>query len=108
MGKKSEKIGGGRGRSRKGAKVEDNPSIKEYYSPVKTEETKEDKMLTEIGNMSPFTAACNRPGLSGYRQQMFSPERRSSPRNKTNMGECPLCGKKFTMILLEYHAARCE
>ena len=97
------------GTAKKSATVEDNPSIKEYYSPVKTDEAREEeKMLNEAGNMSPFTAACNRPGLSGYRQQIFSPERRSSPRNKTNMGECPLCGKKYTMILLEYHAARCE
>ena len=110
MGKKSEKIGGGRGRPRKGATVEDNPSIKEYYSPVKTQEedTEEETMLNKAGNMSPFTAACNRPGLSGYRQQIFSPERRSSPRNKTNMGECPLCGQNFATNLLEYHAARCE
>ena len=98
------------GTAKKSATVEDNPSIKEYYSPVKTDEEREEEtILNETGNMSPFTAACNRPGLSGYRQQIFSPERRSSPRNKTNMGECPLCGQKFaTILLLEYHAARCE
>ena len=104
-GKKSEKVGGGRGRSRKGGKVENHPSIQDFYSPVVTKDSEYEQMITETGNMSPLTAACYRPGLSGYNQQRLG---RSSPRSKSDMGECPLCGQKFDMVLLENHASSCE
>merc|ERR1712013_421668 len=105
--KKIEKVGGGRGRPRKNAKVENNPSIDEYYSPVKTENTDYEKMLMEAGNVSPSTAVCNRPGLSEYRQGKIIHPVRNLPRNKKNMGmgECPLCDQKFDMVLLESHAS---
>ena len=104
-GKKSEKTGGGQGRLRKSVKVENNSSIVDFYSPVETKATEEEKMISETGDMSPLTAACYRPGLSGYNQQSL---RSSSHRSESVMGECPLCRQKFAMVLLENHASSCE
>jgi len=114
-GKKDGKVGGGRGRGRgrKRAEVEDNTKIEEFYSPVKGKDMKEGNMLVDDGTMSPLTASCNRPGLSGLGYSQYSPEyyplgSRSFPRSKSSRGKCPMCRQEFDMVLLERHAYFCE
>ena len=95
--------GGGRGKGGKRSKTENNPSIEEFFSPLKNKEPMEE-------GMPPLLA----PGVSGYSGQVFIPlgRRTSSPRTRTSpveRGTCPLCGQVFDdMGMLEIHAAACE
>jgi len=115
-GKKDGKVGGGRGRGRgrgrERAEVEDNTKIDEFYSPVKGTHMVEGSTSVDEGNMSPLTASCNRPGLSGlgymYSQEYYPLGSRSSPRSKSPRGKCPMCTQEFDMVLLERHAYICE
>jgi len=113
-GKKDGKIAGGRGRGRprgsKSAEVEDNTKIEEFHSPVKGKDMEEGNILVEEDTMSPLTASCNRPGLSGlgYSQEYFPLGSRISPRSKSPMGICPMCDHEFDMVLLQRHAYSCQ
>jgi len=113
-GKKDGKVGGGRGRGRprgsKSAEVEDNTKIEEFLSPVKGKDMEEGNILVDEDTMSPLTASCNRPGLSGlgYSQEYFPLGSRISPRSKSSVGICPMCDHEFDMVLIERHAYSCQ
>jgi len=113
-GEKGGKVGGGRGRGRprgsKTTEVDDNTKIEEFHSPGKGKDMEEGNILVEEGTMSPLTASCNRPGLSGlgYSQEYFPLGSRISPRSKSSIGICPMCDHEFDMVLLERHAYSCQ
>ena len=111
-GKKDGKVGVGRGRSRgrKNAQVVDNLSIQQFYSPVQSKDKEEEYSLNDDGTMSPLTASCNNPGLSGLRfsQEYYPLGSRSSPSSKPLRGSCPMCSEEFDMRLLERHSFNCE
>jgi len=114
-GSRGGKVGRGRGRRKKKTDVENNPSVVNYYSPVKTKDEDEEGRVLKTRNVSPTTAMCTRvlknlSGSSGYTHQSQSlwQGRRSSPRGKPLRGNCPICGKDFDMFHLETHASECE
>jgi len=113
-GKKGGKVGGGRGRGRprgsKTTEVDDNTKIEEFHSPVKGRDMEDRNILVDEDTMSPLTASCNRPGLSGlgYSQEYFPLGSRISPRSKSPMGICPMCDHEFDMVLLQRHAYSCQ
>merc|ERR1712179_372527 len=111
-GKKDGKagVGKGRGRGRKNAQVVDNLSIQQFYSPVQSKDKEDEYFLNDDGTMSPLTASCNNPGLSGLRfsQEYYPLGSRSSSSSKSLKGSCPICSVEFDMVLLERHASNCE
>jgi len=111
-GKKDGKVGvgRGRGRGRKNAQVVDNLSIQQFYGPVQSKDKEEENIIVDEGTLSPLTASCNMPGVSGLRisQEYYALGRRSSPGNKPLRGSCPMCMKEFDMVVLQRHAFHCE
>lgn len=98
--------GRGRGKCGKKSKPDNIPSVEEYFSPLQSKDVE-----LEEEEMSPLTAACNRPGVSGYSQEF---RRNSLPRTRSRSVErvslaCPICSRvSDNMRLLQIHAAYCS
>ena len=130
--------GGGKGRGERKGKVDNNPSVEQFFDPIEKSKSVPEKsksVLEESGmsveqpevhvvgkdekfhptraSVSSTTAICNRLLAGTHQQQEFyrlggSRGSSSSRTRPDNMGTCPMCDRGMDMWMLQDHAERCQ
>jgi len=122
--------GGGKGRGGRKGKVDNNPSVEQFFDPIDKSKSVMEESVTNVelpdvgiskdenshparASVSPTTAACNRI-LAGTCKQEYSAlggQRgfsSSSTMTRPENGSCPMCGRVMEMQELLPHARTCQ